>query len=347
MRTSPRCATGALLLWIGWIGLCGPLAAQNGKSSPDRVTLENGDTLNGTVKSMADGKLVFAQPSLADLSIPIANVTDLQTTGPVKLKTDTGEVIERRITGIRDRQLVLAEGPALPLEHLAAINPPPVKWSGSLSVGAAYLTGNTERRMVNSDFNAERRTDGDRTTAGGYWNYSEDKDQATKDWRLSERKAGANLKYDYFLSKRSYLFATTSVETDTLADIQLRFTAGAGYGYQFVERPDFKLGAELGASYVSEDYRSSTPTSEYVAVRAAYKLEKKITDRLTFKQVVEVYPSLEESEDVFVKSDSRLIANLTDSMIAQLKVTYDWDNTPATGRERSDLGAFLSVGWTF
>ena len=332
------------------------LVAQNGKPEADRLTLANGDVLTGTVKSMADGKLVFTQQSLADLTIPMAKVADLQTLRPVRLQTDGGEVIERRIIGIKDGQLLLAEGaagapaaPSFALDRLAAINPPAkvVKWSGSLAIGAEYVTGNTERRSVNSDFNAERRSDDDRITAAAFWNYSEDKDEATKDWRLSQRKAGGNLKYDYFLSKRSYLYATTSAEGDTRADIALRFTAGVGYGYQFIETPDCKLGAEIGVSYFSEDYRSALPTSEYVAGRAAYKFEKKLAERLLFKQIVEAFFGFEHGDDVFVKTDSRLIANLTDSMIAQLKVTFDWDNTPATGRDRTDLGAFLSVGWTF
>jgi putative salt-induced outer membrane protein YdiY len=341
MRNTLRGAFFALVVTL-------PLTAQTpAAGGPDRVTLANGDVLHGTVKSMAGGKLLFAQPALADLTIPLDKITDLQTAQPVAVKLDDGSIVQRRITGIRDGQLQLADGPGVALARLAAINPPPVEWTGSLTVGAAYLTGNTERRAIHSDFNAERRSDDDRISARGNWNYAEDKDQVTKDWELSERKASGNLKYDYFVSQKAYLFATTGAETDTLANLKLRFTAGAGVGYQFVEEPDFKFGVEVGASYVMEDYRGTAQLNEFVAARVAYKLEKRLADWLKFEQLVELFPSLEETEDVFVKTDSRLVANLTESMIAQFKVTWDWDNTPAAGRDRDDLGAFLTVGWSF
>jgi len=57
--------------------------------------------------------------------------------------------------------------------------------------------------------------------------------------------------------------------------------------------------------------------------------------------------SLEDSEDVNTRSDTRLKTTLTDKMFAQLQWIWDYDATPATGKERNDNQITLGVGWSF
>jgi hypothetical protein len=73
----------------------------------DRITLNNGDVLTGTVKSLADGKLVIASPALGDVTVPFANVSNIATAGAVELVTVQGEHLKRRIAGIDGTALKL------------------------------------------------------------------------------------------------------------------------------------------------------------------------------------------------------------------------------------------------
>ena len=333
------------------------LGAQDQSSSPDKITLNNGDTLQGVIVGMADGEITFKSPALGEIKLKLANVTNILTAQPIVLVTKDGERIQRRVTGIQSGAMQLGEGPAgapaiasLPLATLTLINPPtkpPAEWTGSLNFGGSIQQGNTEKRAATSDFTAVRRSEIDRFTALGWWEYSEEQDRTTYDWTISQRRLGMGLKYDYFLSKKAYTYVNTAGESDKLRDLDLRYTVGAGLGYQFVEEKDFKFGAEVGAGYFLEDYRSATPDDDYITLRGAYNLEKSITSTLKFLQTFVVFPSAENSDDVVLKLDTRLQANLSQSMIAQLKFVWDYDNTPAPAKERSDFGYYLTVGWSF
>ena len=326
-------------------------------SPTDRITLGNGDILSGTIKTMADGEIVLTTAALGDVKVKLADVKDIVTGKPIVLLTKNGEKIERRVTSIQNGQLQLAEGPAgapvvgtIAVASLDKLNPPekpPAKWEGNVTFGGYLLTGNTDRRGATGDFTAVRRSEMDRLNTNAFWEYAEDKDQATRDWKLQQRRTGMQLKYDYFLSKKSYLWVNTAAEGNYTANLDLRFTVGAGYGYQWIETEKTKFGTELGLAFASEDYRGPAPTHQYLAARVAWKLEHQITERLKFWQQLEAFPSTENVRDFYGKLDSRLIAKLTDSFVAQAKVVLDYDNTPATGREGLDVGYFLTLGWTF
>lgn len=326
-------------------------------SPADKITLANGDVLTGTLKTMADGEVVMNTAALGDVKFKLADVKDLVTAKPIVLVTKNGEKIERRVTGLQNGQFVLAEGPAgapavasVAVASLDKLNPPekpPVKWEGAVTFGGYLLAGNTDRRGATGDFTAVRRSDNDRLTANAYWEYAEDKDQATKDWKLQQRRTGVQLKYDYFLTKHSYIWVNTAAEGNYNANLDLRYTVGGGYGHQWIENERTKFGTELGLAFFSEDFRNATQTEQYLAARFAWKLEHQLTERLKFWQMLEAYPSVEDAQDFYGKLDSRLIAKLTESFLAQAKIVLDYDNTPAAGRERLDVGYFLTLGWSF
>lgn len=321
-------------------------------AAQDKVTLNNGDVLTGAIKTMADGKLVLTSPVLGDITVEMAKITNIATQDAVELETTNGDRFRRHITGIDGGRLTLtgegAEIPTLALDQVQRINPPaeePVKWSGSLTVNGAVTTGNTDRRAIGAAFNAERRTAGDRITADGAWDYAEDR--ATGVWTLTQRRVGAGFKYDYFLSKQQYLLVTTRVLGDTLADIELRFTAGVGFGQQWIETDTVSFLTEAGISYFDTEYRSATPSEDYLAARVAYKLNWQFTENTRLIHSVEAFPSVENARDVYLQADTKLQTNLTDSMIAQLQWVWDYDNTPSPGLDRSDHRLLVSVGWTF
>lgn len=217
-------------------------------------------------------------------------------------------------------------------------------WTGSVVAGATISSGNTEKTQYSAAADGEKRVDDDRYSFGLFWNYAEEEiegeDTTTQDhW-------GGKLQYDHFLTEKSYLLAQASVESDELADLDLRYTVGAGYGYQFRDDEDWKLAGEAGLAYYSEEFEDGTE-NDYIAARLASKATWNYSENLTFSQTAELFPSLEDSEDVYGKLDTRAEASLTDSMFARLQWVWDWDNTPAEGKERSDHLVQITLGWGF
>lgn len=219
-------------------------------------------------------------------------------------------------------------------------------WTGSVAIGATYQTGNTDTRAVNLNALAERRGENDRWTATGYWNYGDTKDQTTGEYELNARKAGLGIKYDYFFSKKFYGLANAGIETDRLADLKQRTFVGVGAGYQWQESDTLKWGSEAGAGYFTED-RYESENQDYIAARIANNIDWKINDKSSLANTLAIYPSLEEADDVYGRSDTRFKTSLTDTMFLQLQWIWDYDNTPSTGKDRNDHTVTLGLGWSF
>ena len=337
---------------VALLGLSTYAAAQ------DKVTLTNGDVITGKILAMAEGKVTIKSPVLDEVTVAIADVTDMVTGETVTLQTKEGQLWERRIVGIENASFRLAGGDtdALPVASLGMINPPEQeepKWTGALKLTALYTSGNTRRESVGLLFDASRTTETDRITVDAIWQYGTDEDvdpaSATFGTKtLTQRRAGAGAKYDYFLGERWYALGTARALGDTLADLQLRFTTGAGAGYTIIDDGTTLLLSEAGLSYYSEDYRTpGLSTEETVSLRLAYRVEHQFNDETKLLHRVEAFPSLENGNDYYLQAVTELTTSLTDSMVASVAHTLDYDNTPATGRKKADNRVMLTVGWSF
>lgn len=242
--------------------------------------------------------------------------------------------------------LLVSSPAAAPLDSLQGAAPPPPeavkpKWTGAVALGATYSDGNTDRRSASATADAEYRREKDRTTLGFLWNYADESGVITA------RKTEGRAKYDRFFSKKFYGLAQASADADYSAAIELRTIVGVGVGYQFQDKAHWKLSGELGLSYVDTDYVGTADDSSYPAARAAYAWAWTPNDKYNLAQNAEIFPSLEDGEDVTARVDTKGRLNLTKTMFAQLQWLYQWDNTPATGKVRDDNLVLLGVGWSF
>jgi putative salt-induced outer membrane protein YdiY len=230
----------------------------------------------------------------------------------------------------------------------ALVEDPPVmhRWTGAVSMGATISDGNTEKATASATGDAEYRREKDRTSFNLLWSFAED---TTGDdpVGVTERRLYGMGKYDYFFSKKTYGYGSLSGEYNYAAQLDLRATVSTGLGYQFLEEEDRKLSGEAGLAYVDESYFDSDDDAEYLAARLAYKGFLRFNEKLEAQQTGEVFPSLEDGDDVSTKLDTRLRATLTETMFAQVQHLWTWDNTPASGAERSDHLLILTLGWKF
>lgn len=219
---------------------------------------------------------------------------------------------------------------------------PPKGWTGSVALSASKSSGNTDKNTAGATANAENRTDDDRWTLQFLWNYSDEKGVG-----VTARRTYGQVKYDRFLSKKLYAFGVVSGENDFAAALDLRTTIGAGVGYQFREDTEWKISGEAGLAYVDENFSTAGDDKDFLAARLAYKADWTINTKWAVGQWAEVFPSLEDKEDVSARVDTHLKLALTEKMFAQLQHIYTWDNTPATGADRVDELYLLSLGWSF
>ncbi len=247
-----------------------------------------------------------------------------------------------------------AESAVRPASQDAASPPVYPHWSGTLSVGASWTDGNTETDTITGTFNAIRRGEKDRWTLDAFGNYGSTTDTVTDVKDTTTNNSGASAKYDYFLSKKTYLFANSLAKVDHVADLDLRAVLGAGVGYQWKETEKLKWGTEAGLSYVDEDFDDNAFDTDFLAARFASNLAYQISKSAAFEQVAEVLPSLDDSEDIIAKIDNRLKLNITGKWIAQIQYVLDFDGSVPTGsapgpdgKEETDHRIVLGLGWSF
>ncbi|HZN41380.1 MAG TPA: DUF481 domain-containing protein [Planctomycetota bacterium] len=332
----------------------------------DKVTLANGDVLTGSI-TMADGKITVASKLLGDVTVPMDTVSTIVTQAPAELELKDGSRAKGRIVGIDGGNLRLDGAPALALDNLKSINPPAKtepKWTGSVKVSGLFVDGNTDRRAIGASFDASRKTELDRLSVDASWDYSEDKDNDQSsptfaEWDLTQRRTGAGVKYDYFLtewlSKDWYALAAARVLGDTLANIDIRYSAGLGLGYTWIDDGKTTFLTEAGLSYINEEYRNVAPgaidSRESLAARVAYNLKYAFSDKTKLVHSLEAYPSLEDADDIYLQVKTEIVTSLTESMVASIAHVLDYDNTPATDPNRTidriDNRILLSVGWSF
>jgi putative salt-induced outer membrane protein YdiY len=221
--------------------------------------------------------------------------------------------------------------------------PPPDlgKWKGSISVGATASDGNTNRKTGTATADVSKRREKDRISFGFLWNYAKEEGVTT------QRRTLGTAKYDYFLTKKAYLLAQASGESDLNAQLDLRTIVGVGAGYQFREDEKWKIAGEAGLAYVDENYEDNTADKDFLAARLAYKVDWKASDLWEAGQAAEIFPSLENKEDVNARVDTHAKLTLTKSMFAQFQWLFTWDNTPATGAKRVDDLYLVTLGWSF
>lgn len=217
------------------------------------------------------------------------------------------------------------------------------EWVGSISAGGTLLRGNTDTTTVTVTGDAQYRRGKDRTTLGAWLNYGKDDTDGST---TTQEKYGARGQYDYFFTEKTYGLITGQAEHDKLADINLRWTAGAGVGQQIIDKENYKLSLEGGLNYFVEDYKGQS-TNRYIAARFAYDLFWQINEHVEFRQNGQIFPSLEDSDDVYSRLDTKLDSTLTEKLFARLQWVWDWDNTPADGNKKSDHRIVAGLGWAF
>lgn len=221
-----------------------------------------------------------------------------------------------------------------------------MKWTGNVGAGFTLTRGNSETESANVGVRLLRRAEIDRITLKAAYLFGRQIDPDTDDKSTTQDEWFAALQYDYFFGQKFYGYATTRVERDRIADLDLRLTAGLGVGYQWIESPDLNFATEAGVSWLFEDFESGEDDDTFV-LRLAYHVDRRFNDRILFFHDLEAFPSVEDFSDVFLTTQAGLRASLTQVMFAETKVVFDYDSTPAPGAEETDLTYLLSLGVNF
>src|SRR5262245_15891636 len=153
-----------------------------GRAWADEVLLLNGDRLTGKIQSAEGGKLVIKIGG-DEVTVDLKNVKTFSTDEPIVIQSGDSFISSKVGAGPDGTvQVFPVEGgapQAIALKDVSRINPPAVKWTGSLVGNALITTGNSETENFGLSVNAVRRSEIDRLTLGAAYYYGRQKEKDT------------------------------------------------------------------------------------------------------------------------------------------------------------------------
>lgn len=317
------------------------------------ITFKNGDHLTGTVTVSDENKITIDSKIVGKVTVSLDDVASFTTDGPVKATLSNGTTIKAPVTTASNTATAPAVAAtasvlSIPRDQIVKVAPASLAqpWKGDILIGATVQTGNTRTTQINASADAVRRWENSRLTLEGQYIYGREHDRTTGTDSTTSDYAEASAKYDYFLTKKFYLYGLMQAQHDAVADLNIRLTPSAGVGYQWHESPKWNFSTEAGLGWTYEDY-SPGGVDEYFAGRLAYHFDYHIAKNLLFTHNFEFLPDLEDFSQFVINSDAGIRADFTKQLFTEFKVQWTHDSKPAPGAEKDDLRFLASLGWHF
>lgn len=206
----------------------------------------------------------------------------------------------------------------------------------TLNVGDKFVAQTADKRVIFSQIFTAVRSRADGTT--------------------NAENFRGQLRMDYGLGGRLYLFGLTGWDRNVPAGVRRRFEETIGLAIKAVTLPNDELNLEVGLSLFQQ--RNVVATSpgvfddNFKAGRAAGFYKHTITKASFLTQSLELIPNFDDSKDFRLNSESALIAPISTNIGLKLGYIVRYDNLPGlkagttTGERLKKTDRFLTAGIT-
>jgi len=321
----------------------------------DEIYLKNGDRLTGKIESLVDGKLILKSDLAGTITIDFSNIKTLSSSDPIEVHLKDGTVLKEKVASAKDNYFAIEETKLLKAQEfemvsITSINPPippKPKWEGDISAGYSATHGNTNTDSIIASINLRKRTENDRTQLSGDYVRTRQKDEITGDKEPIEDWWRIKGIYDYFLTKKFFVFGNGSYEKDSIAELDRRVILGGGAGYQWIESKNMNFATRGGLASLYEKYDNQTESNTELSAQVGYDFDAKLLENIKFIHNLTYYPSLEQFSDYFLTSNAEIRADISESMFTNFKIIFNYDASPAADTDKTDVKYIWGLGISF
>jgi hypothetical protein len=317
-------------------------------SRGDEVTLQNGDTLHGTVAKKHDDTLSFKLDGDGELQIPWNSIIALRTDEPITIITTNGNVITAPLSLTLDPrpQQLAATTPRL-LREIDLIDPPAWRtgdgWhaTGMLNFSISSQRGNNHSDDIDLDGRLILHRQRHRAQILADLENDRIEDVETSNKWL------ASADYDHFVSDHTFANLGTAFENNEAADLKLRSLIRIGLGHALIKQPVSKLEGKLLLNGITESYYISE-SQEYLAVGFEANLAKGL-----WEDTLVLYADLAGNVDV--ESPNRLLGKawvgvripIRNGLMTSAEMKLEHDSQPAVDAARTDHTYRIKLGYAW
>lgn len=216
-----------------------------------------------------------------------------------------------------------------------------VTWKSSLSAGATYKGGNTEKSLFTLNLK------GDRFAQENDWINSLYGEYGKTDGEQTEGQMRGQSDYRHKFGGNKNLFGGVFGEAyyDDLKDIRTRLKLGPNVGYYFINKETMKLDASFGVNYVYQ--RTAQEEGDFAEYRAASNYLWDFTETASYYFKIEYSANVEDIDDGngLLVTGIRSKINEQLSLFAELRDEYD--NMPDSGIEHNDSTIIAGLTYVF
>ncbi len=341
----------AIKYGLAWLWLCVVFAPIS--YAADEVHLMSGDHLLGSITHISNEYIVIDTAFAKQLKIKHELIAEITTEHEINIVFNDGQQLSAKLVKEDGSTLYYQlDDQSFPLNvtDLTPLDSPSkkpkhnekkkIKYSASVDVGLSKTSGNEDEEDYHVALMTQARTLKNRYTLEAAKTIEKNDGNKTQD------ETFASLQYDRFFNDKWYAFTSASFEEDLEELLDLRSTYSLGSGYQFFDQDDITLKAEIGVAYVDEDFEQDQD-NHYAGGRWAIDYEHEWLKWLGFYHNHEGFFSLENSDDITIRSSSGLKFPLNEYINAKLEANVDWSRSPAEGATGTDKEYIFTLGYEF
>ena len=323
----------------------------------DWIQLKSGEWLKGELKSLQGDKLSFDSDELDELEFKWKDVYKLISPRTNSVVIDDGEKREEVLGSLWITQdKVIVDGKdtvSYPRKDLFGIVPGTPKeinyWGGKIALGLTLRGGNTDQIEYNARLNLYRRTPSTALQFDYLGNFSE------TDGTETANNQRATATFDIFVSRFLFIrIPFLEYYHDPFQNIDHRFTAGAGVGYDIFNRfnsPVIEWNVVIGPAYQHTWYSSveagQSSNEGGAAFVAGTRFNWDVTSRIEFTLDSKAQIAAANANSTTWHNEFIWEIELTKRLDVSFVVDYTADPKPdSTGTvpEKSDYRLTLALG---
>ena len=316
------------------LALAGLLAASSPGGAADLVVMRNGNRLTGDVVSMGGGVLMLETDYAGAIELDWSAVEALR----------LGEALPVLLADGSARELDELPARGVSLANVVAIAPPPppeVRWTGRVDFGYGLTAGNREAELGTLTILAERKRPGEYRLSALF-----DGARGESEGETTANRARVEGKYDRTRGARGYRYLLAGAGYDRVRSIDLRAEVGAGLGRTLFDTERSRLTAEIGASYVRDDFADGATESD-AKLRVGETWRRPLGGSAELVQSLAALGALDELGDYTAEFVLAITHRLNDEMSLTSKFVGSYDSRPAPGTERADYTVTTQLGLAF
>jgi putative salt-induced outer membrane protein len=322
----------------------------------DRVVLNNGDTITGTIVKKDGPKLVIKSEFLGEVSMPWTAIKSIHGDSELFVQIKDKEIVKGqieadvdqiRVTSVAgtttsspaDMTAIRDAGAERAYERL--LRPRILDlWAGSVDIGLALARGNARTDTLTSAFNAVRATRTDLISLYANTIYGTARVNNLSSTIASSVRGG--WKYNRNLTPRFFVSLTNDYEHDRFQNLDFRYVAGAGGGWKAINRENLTLDLAAGGDWDRENFMDGLHRN-FAEGNYGDNFMYRVSKVTSITQAFRMFHNVSETGAYRFAFDLGTATVLRRWLSWQVTASDRYQSNPVLGAQRNDL--LMSTGF--